>query len=162
MVASVRLRGRPRRRACKCGAALLGLPPSSQLDGHENRLLVPAPGLTSFRPAVTTQSRPAILVDQTAEHVLRSTGVRVVARTRGIRSTGGYGQAQYPMWSLLYVVSDVGLEHSLEVPTTADQDEGEGSEQLTVLGDHPNLRPSTRTSTRVPTNSRPIYRSRQD
>ena len=26
------------------------------------------------------------------------------------------------MWSLLYVVSDVSLEHSLEVPTTVDED----------------------------------------
>jgi hypothetical protein len=36
--------------------------------------------------------------------------------------SGGHGQAQFPMWSLLHVVSDVSLEYSLEVPTTVDQD----------------------------------------
>ena len=36
--------------------------------------------------------------------------------------TGWHGQAQSPMWPLLFVVSDVRAEHSLEVPATVDQD----------------------------------------
>jgi hypothetical protein len=36
--------------------------------------------------------------------------------------TGGHGQVQSPMWSLRHVVRDVRPEHSLEVPTTVDQD----------------------------------------
>jgi len=41
------------------------------------------------------------------------------------------------MWSLLYVVSDVRLEHSLEVPTTVDQDVVEA---LSAHGPHEPLR----------------------
>ena len=41
------------------------------------------------------------------------------------------------MWSLLVVVSDVGLEHSLEVPTTVDQ---EMVEALSAHGPHEPLR----------------------
>ena len=55
--------------------------------------------------------------------------------------TGGYGQAQSPMWSLLYVVSNVSLEHPLEVPTTVDQDVVEA---LSAHGPHEPLRECVR------------------
>jgi hypothetical protein len=44
--------------------------------------------------------------------------------------TGGHGQAQSPMWSLRHVVRDVRPEHSLEVPTTVDQDVVEAPQSL--------------------------------
>jgi hypothetical protein len=61
-------------------------------------------------------------MDQTAKHVHPFD--RRMGRHTGLRcsGTGGYGQAQSPMWSLLEVVGNVGLEHPLEVPTTVDQD----------------------------------------
>jgi hypothetical protein len=45
------------------------------------------------------------------------------------------------MWSLLVVVSDVGLEHSLEVPTTVDQDVVKA---LSAHGPHKALREGVR------------------
>jgi hypothetical protein len=51
---------------------------------------------------------------------LRSTGARVVSRTCGVRSPAGTAKPS-PRLALLQVVSDVGLEHSLEVPTTVEQ-----------------------------------------
>ena len=61
-------------------------------------------------------------MDQTAEHVPsfdRHSGSPPELRCS---VTGGRGQARSPMWSLGHVVSDVSLEHSLEVPRTVDQD----------------------------------------
>src|SRR5664279_1726092 len=76
-------------------------------------------------------------MDQTAKHVHpfdRRSGRHTGLRCSG---TGGYGQAQSPMWSLLEVVSDVGLEHALEVPRTVDQDVVEA---LPAHGPHEPLR----------------------
>ena len=78
-----------------------------------------------------------MLVNQTAEHVPsfdRRSGSPPDLRCS---VTGGYGQAQSPMWSLLYVVSDVGLEHSLKVLTAVDQDVVEA---LSAHGPHEPLR----------------------
>src|SRR6266516_7517504 len=65
--------------------------------------------------------RPAILVDQTAEHVL---SFDCSGCLHGLRCsvTGGYCQVQPSMWSLLHVVNEVSPEHPLEMPTTVDQD----------------------------------------
>ena len=64
--------------------------------------------------------RPAILMDQPAEHVPPFD--RRLSRPPGLRCpvTGGHGQAQSPMWSLRHVVRDVRLKYSLEVPTPVD------------------------------------------
>jgi hypothetical protein len=76
-------------------------------------------------------------VDQTAQHVpsfdRRSDGPSDLPCS----VTGGHGQAQPSMRSLLHVVSDVGLENALEVPTTADQDVVEA---LSAHGPHEPLR----------------------
>ena len=61
-------------------------------------------------------------MDQTAEHVPSFDGRSGDPPDLRCSGTGGHGQAQSPMWSLRHVVSDVRLEHSLEVPTTVDQD----------------------------------------
>ena len=61
-------------------------------------------------------------MDQTAEHVPSFDGRSGSPLDLRCSVTGGYGQAQSPMWSLRHVVSDVRLEHSLEVRTTVDQD----------------------------------------
>jgi hypothetical protein len=76
-------------------------------------------------------------MDQTAKHVPPFD--RRLGRPTGLRcsGTGGYGQAQSPMWSLLEVVGNVGLEHALEVPTPVDQ---EMVEALTAHGPHEPLR----------------------
>jgi len=61
-------------------------------------------------------------VDQTAEHVPsfdRRSGSPPDLRCS---VAGRHGQVQSPMWSLRHVVRDVRPEHSLEVPTTVDQD----------------------------------------
>ena len=65
-----------------------------------------------------TTRRPAILVDQTAEHVPSFDGRSGSPLDLRRSVTGGHGQAQSPMWSLRHVVRDVRPEHSLEVPTT--------------------------------------------
>ena len=80
-------------------------------------------------------------MNQTAEHVPsfdRRSGSPPDLRCS---VTSGYGQAQSPMWSLLYVVSNVSLEHSLEVPTTVDQDVVEA---LSAHGPHEPLRECVR------------------
>ena len=76
-------------------------------------------------------------MDQPAEHVPPFD--RRLSRPPGLRcsGTGGYGQAQSPMWSLRHVVRDVRPEHSLEVPTTVDQDVVEA---LAAHGPHEPLR----------------------
>ena len=55
--------------------------------------------------------------------------------------SGGHGQAQSPMWPLLEVMRDVGLEHPLEVSRTVDQDVVEA---LTAHGPHEPLREGIR------------------
>src|SRR5450759_2439086 len=80
-------------------------------------------------------------MDQPAKHVPpfdRRSGSPPDLRCSG---TGGHGQAQSPMWSLRRVVSDVGLEHSLEMPTTVDQDVVEA---LLAHGPHEALRECVR------------------
>ena len=80
-------------------------------------------GLLGFVKVQQSESRrPAILVNQTAEHVPSFDWRSGSPPDLQVSVAGGYGQAQSPMWSLLYVVSNVSLEHSLEVPTTVDQD----------------------------------------
>src|SRR5712691_1966526 len=64
---------------------------------------------------------PAILVDQPAEHV-PSFDRRSDPPDLRCSVAGGYSQAQPPVSSLLHVVIDVRLEHSLEMSTTVDQD----------------------------------------
>ena len=61
-------------------------------------------------------------MNQTAEHVPSFDWRWGRPPDPGRSVTGRYGQAQSPMRSLLDVVSDVRLEHPLEVPTTVDQD----------------------------------------
>src|SRR5665811_417957 len=80
-------------------------------------------------------------MDQTAKHVHPFD--RRMGRHTGLRcsGTGGYGQAQSPMWSLMEVVGNVGLEHALEVPTTVDQDVVEA---LPAHGPHEPLRECVR------------------
>ena len=80
-------------------------------------------------------------MDQPAEHVPPFD--RRLSRPPGLRrsGTGGYGQAQSPMWSLIEVVRNVGLEHALEVPTTVDQDVVEA---LLAHGSHEPLRECVR------------------
>jgi hypothetical protein len=70
-------------------------------------------------------------MDQTAKHVPPFD--RRLGRPTGLRcsGTGGHGQAQSPMWSLLEVVGNVRPEHALEVPTPVDQ---EMVEALTAHG----------------------------
>ena len=82
-----------------------------------------------------------ILVDQAAEHV--PSFDHRSGRPPDLRCSvaGGHGQAQSPMWSLLVVVGNVGLEHSLEVPTTVDQ---EMVEALSAHGPHKALREGVR------------------
>jgi hypothetical protein len=60
-------------------------------------------------------------MDQAAEHV-PSFDRPGSPRNQRCPVAGRHGQVQTSMWSLRHVVSDVGLEHSLEVPTTVDQD----------------------------------------
>src|SRR5664279_3622105 len=78
-------------------------------------------------------------MDQTAKHVHPFD--RRMGRHTGLRcsGTGGYGQAQSPMWSLLEVVGNVGLEHALEVPTPVDQEmvEAVGVGNPDSRSDHP-------------------------
>ena len=61
-------------------------------------------------------------MDQAAEHVPSFDGRSGSPLDLRCSVTGGHGQAQSPMWSLRHVVRDVRPEHSLEVPTTVDQD----------------------------------------
>src|SRR3990170_1200814 len=119
-----------------------GLPPAGcrELVARLRRLppFSLAPELLDARRVQQSESRrPAIFVDQTAEHV--SSFDRRSGSPPDLRCSvpGGYGQAQSSMWSLLYVVSDVSLEHSLEVPTTVDQDVVEA---LSAHGPHEPLR----------------------
>ena len=76
-------------------------------------------------------------MDQAPEHVPPFD--RRLSRPPGLRcsGTGGYGQAQSPMWSLMEVMGYVGLEHALEVPTPVDQDVVEA---LPAHGPHEPLR----------------------
>ena len=80
-------------------------------------------------------------MDQTAEHV--PSFDRRAGRPPDLRCsvTGGHGQAQSPMWSLLEVMGTVGLEHPLEVPTPVDQDVVEA---LPAHGPHEPLREGIR------------------
>ncbi len=80
-------------------------------------------------------------MDQTAKHVPPLD--RRLNRPPGLRcsGSGGYGQAQSPMWSLTEVVGNVRLKHSLEVPTTVDQDVVEA---LAAHGPHEPLREGIR------------------
>ena len=76
-------------------------------------------------------------MDQAAEHVPSFDGRSGSPPDLRCSGTGGYGQAQSPMWSLMEVVGNVGLEHPLEVPTPVDQ---EMVEALPAHGPHEPLR----------------------
>jgi hypothetical protein len=73
---------------------------------------------------------------QTAEHVppFDRPGS---PRNLGWSDAGRHGKTQAPMRSLVDVVGNVGPEHSLEVPTTVDQDVGKA---LSAHGPHEPLR----------------------
>ncbi len=80
-------------------------------------------------------------MDQTVEHIPSFDPRSGDPPSLRCSLTGGYAQAQPSIWSLLYVVSDVSLQHSLEVPTIVDED---AVKALLANGPHEPLRECVR------------------